>query len=139
MTGPCLHYLPVRGTHGPAGRAMPAGALPKATSSPLPTMIAARNRPGWRPVSKQSRRELDAATGRVIVPLPTCRPTDYERDAAGLAKAEFVTANCFCRRSVLAAIGGFDARFTAAWREDSDLQFTLLEHGSHIGRFPKRS
>ena len=25
-------------------------------------------------------------------------------------------------------MGGFDERFTAAWREDSDLFFTLLEH-----------
>ena len=54
------------------------------------------------------------------------RPTDYERDAAGLEGAEFVTANCFCRRDVLEAVGGFDERFAAAWREDSDLHFTLL-------------
>ena len=55
-------------------------------------------------------------------------PTDYELNAAGLATGEFVTANCFCRKDVLAAIGGFDPRFTMAWREDSDLHFALLEH-----------
>ncbi len=57
------------------------------------------------------------------------RPTDYERDAAGLEGAEFVTANCFCRRDALEAVGGFDERFSAAWREDSDLHFALLRAG----------
>jgi glycosyltransferase involved in cell wall biosynthesis len=74
-----------------------------------------------------------ACAGRVVVPLPD-GPTDYELDAAGLAKAEFVTANCFCRRSALEAVGGFDERFCYAWREDSDLYFTLLEHGCIVDR-----
>ncbi|RIK84638.1 MAG: glycosyl transferase family 2 [Planctomycetota bacterium] len=76
-----------------------------------------------------------AATGRVSVPLPP-RPTDYERDCAGLATAEFVTANCFCTREALLRIGGLDERFTAAWREDSDLQFMLLGHGLRIVSAP---
>jgi len=78
----------------------------------------------------------DAASGRVIVPLPK-RPTDYERDAAGLQSAEFVTANCFVRRDALEAVGGFDERYAAAWREDSDLQFSLLERGFRIDRAPR--
>ena len=45
------------------------------------------------------------------------------------ARGEFVTANCFYRRDVLEAVGGFDERFRAPWREDSDLFFTLLERG----------
>jgi GT2 family glycosyltransferase len=76
-----------------------------------------------------------AVSGRVVVPIPE-RPTDYQRDAAGLETAEFVTANCFARRDVLAAVGGFDERYAAAWREDSDLQFTLLERGERIVRAP---
>jgi len=75
----------------------------------------------------------EAASGCVVVPLSE-RPTDYERDAAGLEGAEFVTANCFVRREALEAVGGFDERYTAAWREDSDLQFTLLERGCRIER-----
>jgi hypothetical protein len=55
-------------------------------------------------------------------------PTDYERDAAQLEKSEFVTANCFYRRDMLEQAGGFDERFIAAWREDSDLFFTLQEY-----------
>ena len=76
-----------------------------------------------------------AASGPVVVPIPE-RPTDYERDAAGLERAEFVTANCFVRRDVLAAVGGFDERYASAWREDSDLQFTLLARGDRIVRAP---
>jgi cellulose synthase/poly-beta-1,6-N-acetylglucosamine synthase-like glycosyltransferase len=65
-------------------------------------------------------------SGKLIVPL-ACTPTDYERNAAHLSTAEFVTANCFYLRSALASVGGFDERFTSAWREDSDLFFTLLQ------------
>ena len=71
----------------------------------------------------------------MIVPLPA-RPTDYERDAAGLEHAEFITASCFVRRAVLEAVDGFDERFAAAWREDSDLHFTLLERGQRVDRAP---
>jgi glycosyltransferase involved in cell wall biosynthesis len=74
----------------------------------------------------------DAVAGRIEVPLPP-RPTDYERDAAGLAAATFATANCFVRRRALEAIGGFDERFASAWREDTDLCFALRAHGARIG------
>jgi GT2 family glycosyltransferase len=94
--------------------------------------------PGWLAAGVRAFEEspgVAAVTGRVVVPLPP-RPTDYERDAAGLAGAEFVTANCFCRRDVLEQLGGFDERFTAAWREDSDLHFRLLAAGLRVGRAP---
>ena len=79
--------------------------------------------------------DVDAAWGRIVVPLRK-PPTDYERDAAGLARAEFATANCFCRKQALERIGGFDERFEVAWREDSDLYFRLLESGARIVRVP---
>src|SRR4051812_33612575 len=37
----------------------------------------------------------EALTGKVIVPIGR-RPTDYERNTAGLESADFVTANCAC-------------------------------------------
>lgn len=73
----------------------------------------------------------DAASGRVIVPVPN-DPTDYERDAARLEEAGFVSANCFCSRRVLESVGGFDTRFREAWREDSDLFFRLVEAGFDV-------
>lgn len=81
----------------------------------------------------QSDREISATTGRTIVPLPE-NPTDYELNESGLERAEFITANCFCRKNVLEETGGFDERFTGAWREDSDLHFRLLENRFKIAR-----
>ena len=80
-----------------------------------------------------ARPALDAAHGRVIVPLPA-DPTDYERDAASLEGAGFVTANCFTRRGTLESLGGFDESFTGAWREDSELFFRLLATGRCVER-----
>lgn len=77
-----------------------------------------------------------AASGHVRVPLPE-RPTDAERETAGLQGAEFVTANCFVRRSALVRSGGFDERYTRPWREDSDLYFTLLEQGETVVAAPE--
>lgn len=92
--------------------------------------------PGWL---KSGLAHFDqgvgAIWGRVIVPLPQ-PATDYECNEAQLETAEFATANCFCRRDVLAAVGGFDERFTAAWREDADLFFTLLDAGYKVRPAP---
>jgi hypothetical protein len=79
--------------------------------------------------------DVDAAAGRVVVPLPPA-PTDGERTTAGLDGAEFVTANCFVRRDALYEAGGFDERFTRPWREDSDLYFTLLERRARVVSAP---
>lgn len=74
-------------------------------------------------------------SGRVVMPLPM-PPTDYQLNAANLAHADFATANCFYRRSALEEAGGFDERFRVAWREDSDLEFTLLEKGRLLVKEP---
>jgi GT2 family glycosyltransferase len=74
---------------------------------------------------------VDAAWGRLVMPLGDA-PTDYEIDAAALATAPFVTANCFCRRDALERLDGFDERFERAWREDSDVYFRLLRSGARI-------
>lgn len=75
--------------------------------------------------------EVDGVYGPIRVPLPD-EPTDYELDAAGLERAEFATANCFYARHALEEVGGFDERFTYAWREDSDLFYQLLERGRRL-------
>ncbi len=80
--------------------------------------------------------DLAGAWGRIIVPLPDV-PTDYERNTAGLERAPCATANCFYRKAALEAVGGFDERFALAWREDSDLQFSLLERHHRIAPAPE--
>lgn len=84
----------------------------------------------WDAYQQQSLSGV-AFTGRVQVPI-TESPTDFERNTAHLETADFVTANCACTKAALELVGGFDERFTTAWREDSDLQFRLMEAGIPI-------
>ena len=73
-----------------------------------------------------------AVTGPVHVPVDD-PPTDFQRNVQRLEHADFLTCNAFCRRSALVAIDGFDERFTAPYREDSDLQFRLeAAGGRHV-------
>jgi GT2 family glycosyltransferase len=83
-----------------------------------------------------SDAKAGAVWGRIFVPRSD-PPTDWERNVAGLERAPCATANCFYRRTVLEAIGGFDERFTEAWREDSDLQFRALAQGVTIVHQPR--
>jgi GT2 family glycosyltransferase len=132
-----VRYVPVTGSHGPAAarnagwRAARGAVIAFTDDDTVPD-------PGWLATGLapfERDPELAAATGRTEVPLPP-RPTDYERNESGLATAEFVTANCFVRRSALEVVGGFDERFRAAWREDSDLHFALLERGLKVVKVP---
>ncbi|MEY9484531.1 hypothetical protein RKD26_000325 [Streptomyces calvus] len=69
-------------------------------------------------------------TARIEVPLPAGRrPTDWERNTAGLAGARWITADMAYRRRVLEAVGGFDERFRRAFREDADLALRVLDAG----------
>jgi glycosyltransferase involved in cell wall biosynthesis len=123
-----VRYLPVTATQGPAA-ARNAGW--RQAQSPLIAFTDDDTLPDpcWLTNGMRAFDDLQvmAAWGRVIVPLPA-RPTDYEANAAGLQDAVFVTANCFCRKSTLEQVGGFDERFTVAWREDTDLYFSILEY-----------
>lgn len=131
--GPAIHYVPVGTTQGPAGarnrgwvRAQ-ADIVAFTDDDTLPT-------PTWLEHGLAAMRpEFAAVSGRVVMPLPD-PPTDYALNESGLTTAEFVTANCFVRRDALHDVGGFDERFTMAWREDSDLQFKLLRQAYRLGR-----
>jgi glycosyltransferase involved in cell wall biosynthesis len=74
-----------------------------------------------------------AITGKVIVPVSN-RPTDHELNTANLQTAEFITANCACTKNALVKAGGFDEQFSMAWREDSDLEFKLINQHIPIKR-----
>jgi histidinol-phosphate phosphatase family protein len=73
--------------------------------------------------------------GRITVPLPTDRrPTDWERNVAGLEVARWATADLAYRRAALVEVGGFDERFPRAYREDADLGLRLVDRGWWIER-----
>jgi cellulose synthase/poly-beta-1,6-N-acetylglucosamine synthase-like glycosyltransferase len=126
-SGPPVRYLAVTRAHGPAAarnagwQAAHAPVIAFTDDDCIPS-------PGWLRGGLEAMRNemVVGASGRLVMPLSSY-PTDYELNAARLAEGQFITANCFYRRSALELVGGFDERFTAAWREDSDLQFTLME------------
>lgn len=83
--------------------------------------------------------------GRVHVPLSAHRrPTDWERSTAGLADAQWITADMSYRRDALSAVGGFDERFPRAYREDADLGLRIsttqgrIETGGRLVDHPVR-
>jgi glycosyltransferase involved in cell wall biosynthesis len=123
---PAVRYIAVRDSRGPAAarnlgwRAAGGRIIAFTDDDCLPAA-------GWLREGLAAFSDgVSAVSGRIVVPLQK-PPTDYAYDTAGLEKAEFATANCFYRREALEAAGGFDERFTHAWREDADLFFTLLE------------
>lgn len=83
--------------------------------------------------------DVGASQGRITVPLPSDRrPTDWERNVAGLERARWATADMAYRRAVLAAVGGFDERFRRAYREDTDLGLRVTAAGWRILRGQRR-
>lgn len=130
---PVVRYLRALGTRGPAGarnrgwRAARADVIAFTDDDTVPDVH-------WLAHGLRALRSGQVAvSGRVVVPA-TAPLTDHARNTQGLERAEFVTANAFVQRAALQAIGGFDERFTRAWREDSDLHFSLIERYGGVGR-----
>jgi glycosyltransferase involved in cell wall biosynthesis len=74
--------------------------------------------------------DVAAVQGHVEVPLPAGRrPSDWERNVAGLDGATWITADMAVRRAALEEVDGFDERFSRAYREDTDLALRLLDAG----------
>jgi GT2 family glycosyltransferase len=134
---PMVRYVAVTGTRGPAGARNRGWEIASGEVIAFTDDDTVPGRSWLTEGLKAMTPEVSAAAGRVEVPLPTDRAlTDYELDIANMRTAEFLTANCFVRRAALEAIGGFDERFTSAWREDSDLQFRLLEANGRVVAAP---
>lgn len=131
---PALRYLLPQGTKGPAGarnRGWRAASAPVIAFTDDDTVPDA----DWLCQGLLGLGQHVAVCGRVVVPTASV-PTDHEQNTRGLETAEFVTANAFVRRAALEAVGGFDERFTRAWREDSDLHFSLMARGGTVGSAP---
>ncbi len=128
---PAVRYIPAAEMRGPAA------ARNRGWRAALGEVIAFTDddcipAPSWLRNGLQALAGgADGAYGQVVVPVPE-HPSDYQRNATGLERSEFVTANCFYRREVLEQVGGFDERFSLPWREDTDLYFTVLEHGFQL-------
>lgn len=139
LDGPVpVRYVAVTATQGPAGARNAGWRIARGTviaftdddTIPDPDWLAE----GCAALAREP--QAAAAAGRIEVPMPA-RPTDWERDTGGLARAEFATANTFVRRDALEIVGGFDERFTRAWREDSDLMFALIQQAGPVIGAPR--
>ncbi|WP_336208795.1 glycosyltransferase family 2 protein [Nonomuraea sp. LPB2021202275-12-8] len=93
--------------------------------------------PGWAAAVRKDlvglADDVAGSQGRIVVPLPReRRPTDAERNTAGLTRAEWPTADMAYRRTALERVGGFDERFPRAYREDADLALRMFEAGFRL-------
>uniref|UniRef100_UPI0015866FB9 glycosyltransferase n=1 Tax=Streptomyces sp. TRM64462 TaxID=2741726 RepID=UPI0015866FB9 len=100
--------------------------------------------PAWREELARDLADATPATGGVQgvlrVPLPPGRrPTDWERNTAGLENALWATADMAYRTEALRAVGGFDERFPRAFREDADLALRVIDAGWLIRRGRRRT
>ncbi|MFD3355551.1 glycosyltransferase family 2 protein [Streptomyces fradiae] len=98
----------------------------------------------WRTALASDLAEASPRTGGVQgvlrVPLPADRrPTDWERNTAGLERALWATADMAYRTEALRAVGGFDERFRRAFREDADLALRVIDAGWLIRRGTRRT
>jgi histidinol-phosphate phosphatase family protein len=93
--------------------------------------------PGWRADLatdlQSAAADVAGSQGTIRVPLPCHRrPTDWERNVAGLEHARWATADMAYRREALAVVGGFDERFPRAYREDAEVGLRLTAAGWRI-------
>jgi glycosyltransferase involved in cell wall biosynthesis len=129
---PQFRYIPLYGEDRNPTRAWNAGWRAAQGS------LIAFTEPDCIPGSNWLRRGVetlqegyDAVTGQIDIPLSDT-PTDYEINARALMASEFMIANCFFRKSVLEARGGFDEDFSTGWRADTDLYFRLLDANANL-------
>ena len=83
--------------------------------------------------SAPAHEQVDAVFGRVDARLPK-HPTEHQVDTWLRDAGEFSCRNWFCRRAVLAKLGGFDERFGKLPGEAEDLHLRMLATGVRFSR-----
>lgn len=125
--GPRLVYLPNANRHGPAAARNLGWRSAKAAIVAF-TDEAAVPSPSWLAQGLAAfGSETDVLYGRLDT-SPPGRPV--KGDALRVA-------NCFCRKTILEQLDGFDERFGKARHCDADLHFRLLALKARIARAPE--
>ncbi|MGZ5035209.1 MAG: glycosyltransferase family 2 protein [Usitatibacter sp.] len=132
---PLLRYVPTRESLGPAG-ARNAGwraARGEIVAFTNDESVPRRNwlTEGWKAMESGAI----AASGVVESPLEGVAP-EVELDPKRAREPGIAAANCFVQRQSLRALGGFDERFTSAWDDARDLQFTLAKVSGEVVAAP---
>lgn len=133
-SGPKVTYIP-NGAHGLAaarnrGWRAARGAVIAFTNDDT-VARADWLQSGWNAFDQ----DVQAVWGRVVVPYANSLG-EYEHHLKNTERVEFAAANCFCRKQALEELGGFDERFTQAWRDDVDLYFRLLDRSDRVAHAP---
>jgi len=123
---PLIRYVPAGAARGPAGARNLGWQAAKgdviAFTNDLSVPRTNWLTEGWKAMSTGAT----AAAGVVVSPAGGVAP-EVELDVNRAGEPGISAANCFVQRQALRALGGFDERFTSAWDDARDLQFTLAE------------
>lgn len=144
--GPRLVYLANSAEHGQHGPAAARNLGWRAAQAPIVAFTDDDGvpAPAWLAEGLAAfGDEVDVLCGHVDKPMPAAPPPAQPVVPPGPARAqahdghlaqtpEVCGTNCFCRKRVLEALGGFDERFEQSRHGDADLHFRLLGIGARI-------
>ena len=136
-TGIETRYLPQTGQPGLAAaqnrgwRAARARVVAFTTDNSMP-------QPDWLSAASRSyKRGAQVLSGQIKMPAIPHYCAASNRTTAPVSHADFTAGNCFCLRTALERVGGFDEAFATAWYGDSDLQFKFIRVGIPILKCPE--
>ena len=137
LTGgaPIIRYVHAADAQGPAGARNFGWRAAKGEVIAFTNDLSVPRRDwlteGWKAMATGAT----AAAGVVEESAAGAAP-EVELDAKRVGELRLAAANCFVQRQSLRAVGGFDERFTAAWDDARDLQFTLAEVSGQVVAAP---
>ena len=98
-------------------------------STPQPDWLSA--------AARYYKRGAQVLSGQIKMPETPRYCAVNNRTTVLVSHADFTTGNCFCLRTALDRVGGFDEAFANTWYEDSDLQFKFIRIGIPILKCPE--